>query len=396
MTESLWTRQELGIKANVAKCGYALNYVGGKRKISHDILNTILDDCNIEKPVFYDIFGGGAAMSFQAADFGLKAIYNDFNKDLYTFFSDIQVLKSLECIDFFKNNFITKKLFNVWRDSKDYFALKTALVNCYSYGGVMTYYTFNPVNHHIKKHCHYAVCKGYLESFEAVFAYYAGKTNNSPLCNLIFDFYEQIKDYDWVDRYNSWIDFFIKFEGLIKFDISYWHSELGKSDLFSKVSQLKQCDILAHINNKLGKDYKHIKYLDNYDSTIASVKHIAAFFNILRLCDFEKYDSIEWHNKDFRDFEIKHSPDECVIYNDIPYISVGNEIYKENLKNKFPFDEFYDWARKLTKKGYNVYCSEYEMPQDFKVLKEIDYKSKMSRAIGFTDREVKERIFKCC
>lgn len=55
MTESLWTRQELGLKANVVKCGYALNYVGGKRKISHEILNTILDDCNIEKPVFYDI-----------------------------------------------------------------------------------------------------------------------------------------------------------------------------------------------------------------------------------------------------------------------------------------------------------------------------------------------------
>lgn len=396
MTESLWTRQELGIKANVEKCGYALNYIGGKRKISHELLSAMLDDCGMEKPIFYDVFGGGAAMSFQASHFGLKTIYNDLNKNLYALFNDIEVIKSDECIDFFRNNFITKPLFKAWQNSKDYFALKTALLNCYSYGGVFAFYTFNDVNQHIKKHCHYAVCRGYLESFEAVFTFYCGKSNNSKLCGLIFNLYEKIKSLDWIERYTAWQDFFIKFEALRTCEIEYWHSELGKSNLFDKVIEAKQVDILSLANKKLGTEYKGIKYIEGYDSTIPQIKHIAAFLGILELCDFEKYDLIEWNNNDFRAFEIKHSPDECIVYADIPYEIVGNRIYKENIESKFPFDEFYEWARNLTKKGYNVYCSEYTMPDDFKVLKEIDYKSTMCRENGFMNKEVKERLFKCC
>lgn len=68
-----------------------------------------------------------------------------------------------------------------------------------------------------------------------------------------------------------------------------------------------------------------------------------------------------------------------VIYCDIPYR--GTTEYKDG---DFPYEEFYEWAKKMSKHNY-VFISEYNMPDDFECIwsKEIncdiDYRQRLKR-----------------
>lgn len=391
MLESLWTRQELGLKHSVEKFGQAINYVGGKRKLSHTLLEAMLNDSNIDKPVFYDLFGGGAAMSFQSAYYGLETIYNDLNKDLYILLKDLHTIGTTECIEFFKNNFITKELFKVWQKNTDNFALKTMLLNTYSYGGVMAYYVYNDINSIIKKHAHYAITKNSYEAYEAILAYYIGRSNDSPLCKIIMNLFEYLKSFDWKERTSIFTDFFNKFEAMIQIDYGFLKESLG-DDIFNSVINSKQVDILNIYNRYQKSDFKLIRSIDGYNTNLTYIKHITIMLSLLNLCEFENYHLIDFQSKSYDEVEIKHSPSECIIYCDIPYKNFGDRIYVANLKNKFDFERFCDYARKLAKKGYNVYISEYEMPSDFQTLLEIDYISTFNNVTG--PLCVVERLFK--
>lgn len=61
---------------------------------------------------------------------------------------------------------------------------------------------------------------------------------------------------------------------------------------------------------------------------------------------------------DFRTIDCEN----CVVYCDPPY--KGTTKYAVD---KFPYDEFYDWCRKLSKKNV-VLISEYNMPEDFECI----------------------------
>ena len=55
-------------------------YMGSKRKIAHVLMKYIINQ-NPYAKYFYDLFGGGGAMSFMALQypqFG-KVVYNEFN-----------------------------------------------------------------------------------------------------------------------------------------------------------------------------------------------------------------------------------------------------------------------------------------------------------------------------
>ena len=62
-----------------------------------------------------------------------------------------------------------------------------------------------------------------------------------------------------------------------------------------------------------------------------------------------------------------------IIYADIPYKGT-----KQYSKQKFNYDSFYDWCRKMSADGHIVYVSEYEMPSDFKCVWKQEVKSSLS------------------
>lgn len=59
-------------------------YMGSKRKLAKKIVDFILKN-NPNTKYFYDLFGGGGAISFEAATRGINVIYNEFNQSIYNF-----------------------------------------------------------------------------------------------------------------------------------------------------------------------------------------------------------------------------------------------------------------------------------------------------------------------
>jgi len=62
-----------------------------------------------------------------------------------------------------------------------------------------------------------------------------------------------------------------------------------------------------------------------------------------------------------------------LIYCDIPYKNSKKYAFDTN----FDYDIFYDWCRLLSKRGHKIFISEYEMPDDFKCVWEMEVTNSM-------------------
>lgn len=78
----------------------------------------------------------------------------------------------------------------------------------------------------------------------------------------------------------------------------------------------------------------------------------------------------------------------CVIYCDPPYRNTSQKGYADI--NIFPYDEFYDWCRKLSKNNV-VLVSEYNMPDDFECIWEKEVSTNL--AVNHRKKDI-ERLFK--
>lgn len=86
--------------------------------------------------------------------------------------------------------------------------------------------------------------------------------------------------------------------------------------------------------------------------------------------------NIRFYNLDYREVEIK---DNSVIYCDIPYQNTSG------YGIDFNYEEFYDWCKKQT---VPIFISSYEMPSDFKIVAEFEFRSLMG-----PNKKVIERVF---
>lgn len=62
--------------------------------------------------------------------------------------------------------------------------------------------------------------------------------------------------------------------------------------------------------------------------------------------------------------ELSPLPKHCLIYCDPPYKNTT----QYTTSNGFDYDRFYEWCRKMTAVGHQVFISEYEMPEDFRCI----------------------------
>lgn len=80
-------------------------------------------------------------------------------------------------------------------------------------------------------------------------------------------------------------------------------------------------------------------------------------------------------------------PKDSIIYCDIPY---GNT-HKYDLAKSFNYEQFYDWCRKMNKIGHTIYVSEYQMPEDFKIVWQKNIKVQIDK--NSNSKEATEKLF---
>jgi site-specific DNA-adenine methylase len=136
---------------------YGIPYMGSKRKIASKIMDYICDN-NPNALYFYDLFGGGGAISFEALQRKqfIRVVYNELNTGVTELLKKIQ--RDGVTQDFYK--WVSREQFKAHKNDNDWFGglLKT----CWSFGNNQTSYLFGKNIEGIKLAAHeYLINNGY-------------------------------------------------------------------------------------------------------------------------------------------------------------------------------------------------------------------------------------------
>lgn len=268
---------------------YGMPYMGSKNRIAKWIIDNLPPAEH-----FYDLFGGGGAISHCALLSG---------KYKYVHYNELNPLIVKAFTMAINGDFKDEKR---WISREDFFKLKDtdpydAL--CFSFGNRCVSYAYGKEIEPLKKALHYAIC---------------------------FNDFSLLKDL------NIHIDETLK-------------------------GRLNICKSIKEFLNLNQLQLEHLGRLE-------------------RIQSLEPLKEIQITNLDYRKVEIET---DSVIYCDIPYkntekYSIGD----------FNHNEFYEWARKKN----NIFISEYEMPNDFKIVNEKNIKSILCDTSN--SKTVTEKLFK--
>lgn len=268
---------------------YGLPYMGSKNRIAKWIIDNLPPATH-----FYDLFGGGGAISHGALLSGkYKYVhYNELNSLIVKAFT-------MAVNGEFKNEkrWISREDFNRLKDVDPYVSV------CFSFGNNNKGYCYSREIEPLKKAAHYAICFG---------------------------------DFSLLKDLNIHIDENLK-------------------------GRLSICKAIKEFLNLKRFELEHLQRLE-------------------RLQSLERLKDIQITNLDYRDVEIEY---DSVIYCDIPY--KNTEKYAEG---DFNHNEFYEWAREQK----SIFISEYNMPDDFKIVNEKNIKSILSATSN--SKTVTEKLFK--
>jgi len=129
--------------------GLGLPYMGSKRKLAHKIINRILKD-NPNTKYFYDLFGGGGAISFNAIQRPKikQVFYNEFNAGVVALLKDLQQNGFTETY----YQWIDRETFHKHKDDNDWFGGLCSVV--WSFGNNQKNYLFSADIEPLKKKAH--------------------------------------------------------------------------------------------------------------------------------------------------------------------------------------------------------------------------------------------------
>jgi site-specific DNA-adenine methylase len=145
-----------------------------------------------------------------------------------------------------------------------------------------------------------------------------------------------------------------------------------------------QDEILGLKNSK----QNNIERIQNVEALerLQAMKRIQNIERLERLQQLktDSVDNILFYNDDYRNVEL---PANAIIYCDIPY----KQTQKYNSSIEFDYNAFYDWCIDKKKQGYQVFISEYSMPEDkFECVFEM---SKITSLAAKKSSRVTEKIF---
>lgn len=348
----------------MSKRNYGIPYMGSKNRIAKQIIDFLPSG-----ETLVDLFGGGGAITDCASESGKwsNIIYNELDVLPYTCF-----LKALKGEYENETRWISREDFFKLKDTDEYVAC------CFSFGNNFRDYMYNEKIEPYKRAYHYAIV---LNDFQ-------------PLSELF--------DKDTVEMLKKSVEGETdKKQRRLKFTRALGNYIIGLSKEAERIESNERLERLNELKKTMQIDESARNLLQNQQSkeTIDTLKKTVQIINgkfpgqslqsqerneRLNQMHHEQVDNITFFNDDYRNIPL---PDNCAIYCDIPYRNTGTY----NKAEEFDYDAFYDWCIEKKKQGYQVFISEYNMPEDkFECVFEM---SKITSLAATKSSRVTEKIF---
>ncbi len=319
---------------------YGLPYMGSKSKIVKEFFHIFPKARH-----FYDMFGGGGAVTHYAAKTGRyqHVHYNELSHIKDTFSGAIDGLYSD------MSHWVTREEFEQKRMTDSYIAL------CWSFGNKCDTYIYGKEMEHWKRALHYARVLGDTGEFEK----FGIRCDGS-------DVSAHKKKYR--DAYVRWY-----IREILKLDL----------DSLGDIDSLDVDGLEGKYPHETVSTLKRLLALDNFEAlqNYSNSKRVIELGSLKRMKDNGR---LLITQMDYRDVPIE---DDSVIYCDPPYRGTGSYVVNKE-GDGFDHEAFYDWCESLDKP---VFISEYGMPEDrFDCILEMEHRCTLSAT---ENTAVIEKIF---
>ena len=333
-----------------------LVYLGAKRKIACSILQKMADLAP-QANNFYDMFGGGASMSLIAKHNEYNTFYNELDKGVYSLMSFLFSNKELprEWLEF-----VNKEKFNTIKKQ-----VKQGIITPYNYFVLLTYcfgsdmykgsYFCAKEKEIFKEKGHYLILDNNKEC--AIFwdNYFKDKGGLSGVyLYMQSDIYPSLSPHE---RRKIFVDITLKLEAIRVANIAHLFQKDNYADTYKAVKDISQKDLCRLID-------KHNPHLPKKNYKGTQGKGLTELKQLQRLEQLQRLDLITHTNLDYAEVKISTPPHKTIIYCDPPYKNTIGYLVNGGCSSNFDYERFYTWCIDKAKQGYNVFISEYDMPQD--------------------------------
>jgi len=292
-------------------------YLGNKQKIASTLVEFI--STREKSKTIADLMCGGMSVSAEFINHGFNVIANDINK--YVVALEKQVIEQgipKEYYDWVSSD----KFKDVVVNPDNYEPHYTGYVlTIWSFGNSMDYYLFGLDKEDAKRAAHEIVVNGDWSLIDDITNHLF--TEDLKYIASMFDMNQR------------------------RLALNKWGKDVEKS---SK-------DIL---DKDMLEDLKRLQL-----EPLTRIQQLERLQQLSGLQDINT-NNLTVSNKDYKDVEL---PEDCIVYCDIPY-----RRDRTHYKTPFNHDEFYEWVREIGK-THPVYISEYEMPDEFELVLELEKRS---------------------
>ncbi len=280
-----------------------ISYMGSKRKLASRILN-VINSRHHGITDFYDLFGGGGAISFNAInDYNFKVHYNELNTHIYSL---VQYLKTNKTLEPKFYEWVTREEFFKQCNREDADWYSGFVMSCWSFGNKQSSYIYGADIENIKRLGHEFIVNNNLDAMREIGI-------NIDLSNIN----------DLQKRRTVFCKYIKKSKTLLE---------------DNRVQKIELVEHLARIQN--------LQNLQNIQ-------------NIQNPQNIQNIQNLQITNKSYEQINITGA--NPVIYCDIPYKGTGE--YKEG---GFNHEKFYQWVKDNPYPVYiSEYSTPFEMVEMF-------------------------------
>ena len=365
---------------------YGLPYMGSKNKLAEEIVNFLP-----QKKVLVDLFGGGGAISVCASQSGKyeKIIYNELNSLISETFQ-----KAINGEYENERRWVSREEFEKLKKTDGYVAI------CFSFSNNCNTYIYGPKIEPYKRAYHYAIIFDDFGPFNELFDDETTEKIKKSVEGITdlkerrIKFSHALGDYilslekcgpiennEKLDTVKYTVDVHPTYIGHVNQNLQYKERfDLLKRTICGKIHSNENLERQERISTL--KYTLNVNALENCGLGKDSITHsIGSTFQNRVLEEAP----IEVFNKDYADVELP-SPEDCVIYCDIPY-----ENTTSYTTGNFDYERFYKWCQEKTAEGYQIYVSSYELPEDLFIS--VWEKQRHCKATSGSGKHVVEKIY---
>ena len=368
---------------------YGIQYMGSKNKLAEEIVNFIL-----QKKDLVDLFGGGGAISVCASQSGKyeKIIYNELNSLISETFQ-----KAINGDYENERRWVSREEFEKLKKTDGYVAI------CFSFSNNCNTYMYGPKIEPYKRAYHYAIIFDDFRPFNELFddetteKIKKSVEGITDLKDRRIKFSHALGDYIlslekcWPIENKEKLD-------TVKYTVDVHPTYIGHVN--QHLQYKERFDLLKHTMNMYGTPRNMCQNLESQER-VSTLKHTSNV-NALENCGLGrdsithgigstfqnrvlKESPIEVFNKDYTDVELP-SPEDCVIYCDIPYEKTYSYV-----TGGFDYERFYKWCQEKAFEGYQIFVSSYELPEDLFIS--VWEKQRHCKATIGSGKHVVEKIY---